>query len=147
MSERCPHGFDQALLSGHLDGELTQADDQRVRIHLEDCAACRALHAELRELREATMTTRFEDSPDSQWDERPRGTVSAASRGLGWILAVVWLLATVGYALYEVATGPENLFGKLIVFGGVAAFALLLLSVLIDRIRAARTDRYSEVQR
>ena len=37
---RQDHGFDEALISGYLDGELTQGDAQRVRVHLEDCAVC-----------------------------------------------------------------------------------------------------------
>ena len=36
MSEQCGCGFDPALLSGYLDGALTQADEQRVCILLED---------------------------------------------------------------------------------------------------------------
>ena len=41
MPEHCGRTFDDALLSGYLDHALTQADEQRVRIHLEDCATCR----------------------------------------------------------------------------------------------------------
>ena len=42
MPEPCGRTFDGALLSGFLDGALTQADEQRVRVHLEDCETCRA---------------------------------------------------------------------------------------------------------
>ena len=35
MSEK-QHGFDEALISGYLDGELTQGEEQRVRLeHLD----------------------------------------------------------------------------------------------------------------
>ena len=66
MQANCDRKFDEALLTGYLDGALTQADDQRVRIHLEECADCRRLSDELRELRETTMTTRFELPADDQ---------------------------------------------------------------------------------
>jgi len=36
---------------------------------------------------------------------------------------------------------------KLLIFGGLTAFGLLFLSVLIDRIKAARTDRYWGVEK
>ena len=36
---------------------------------------------------------------------------------------------------------------RVLVFGGLSAFALLFLSVLLDRINAARTDPYREVEK
>ena len=32
MAERCPASFDETMISGHLDGELTQAAEQKVEI-------------------------------------------------------------------------------------------------------------------
>lgn len=147
MNERCPTMFDEKLLSGFLDGELTQGAEQRVRLHLAACTHCRALLEELTTIREATMSTEFVQPRDDQWDERPRGATSRLSRSVGWVLAVVWLTAVTGFTLWHVWQSPEGLFFKLLVFGGLAAFALLFLSILVDRIRTARTDRYSEVDR
>ena len=59
MPEHCGRTFDDALLSGYLDHALTQADEQRVRIHLEDCATCRMQVEQLAQLREVTMSTEF----------------------------------------------------------------------------------------
>ncbi len=147
MTDRCPTSFDQSLISGHLDGELTQAAAQKVRLHMEGCTRCRALYDELRIMREAAMSTRFVEPSDDQWDERPRGISSLFSRSLGWLLAIVWLATVAGYALWHVWQSPEALFEKVLVFGGLTAFGLLFLSVLIDRIRTGRTDRYRGVER
>ena len=147
MTTNCPDRFDQTLLSGHLDGELTQADEQRVRIHLEDCAVCRASYEELSELREATMTTQLDQPRDLQWDERPRGLFSSLSRGFGWLGLVIWAAGTAGFALWQLATGSEGLMEKLIVFGGLFGIGLLFVSILIDRLRTVRTDPYREVQK
>ncbi|MGD8439662.1 MAG: zf-HC2 domain-containing protein [Holophagae bacterium] len=147
MTPTCPDRFDQTLLSGALDGELTQAAEQRVRIHLEDCTACRAVYEELTTLREATMTTELDQPKDLQWDERPRGLFSGLSRGVGWLVLAVWAVGTAGFGLWQLATGPDDLAAKVIVFGGVFGVGLLFLSILIDRVRSARTDRYREVQK
>ncbi len=93
MTDQCPRAFDETLISGHLDGELTQAAEQRVSVHLEDCAQCRGLLVELQTMREATMSTEFSRPADDQWDERPRTAASFLARGTGWVLAVVWLIA------------------------------------------------------
>lgn len=147
MTDRCPTSFDQSLISGHLDGELTQAAEQRVRLHLEECSHCRALFDELQTMREAAMSTRFVEPSDDQWDERPHGFSSRLSRTLGWLLTAVWLVVVAGFGLWHLWQSPEGLFEKLLVFGGLTAFGLLFLSVLIDRISSARTDRYRGVEK
>jgi len=147
MTDRCPNAFDETLISGHLDGELTQAAEQRVRIHLEDCGRCRTLLDELRAMREATMSTEFSTPGDSQWDERPHGGVSLLARGVGWFFAVVWAIAFTAYALWQFWQGSADLVERLLVFGGLSAVALLFASVLLDRLSSARTDPYREVEK
>ena len=83
MTQRCPSGFDQARLSGYLDSALTQQEDQRVRIHLENCATCRKAYDELAALREVTMSTQFVEPTEQELDERPKGGLSLGLRSLG----------------------------------------------------------------
>ena len=155
MSERlqtpapapCGRRFPEELLSGYLDRALTQGEHQRVRVHLEDCAACRGLLAELAALRETAMNTRFLIPADDQWDERPRGGLSRLLRGGGWLVVTAWLVAIGGFAAWLVATAPESLFEKLLIFGGASGGALLFLSALVDRLRALPGDRYRRVEK
>ncbi len=144
---RCGRSFDEALLTGFVDGALTQADEQRVRIHLEDCSECRTTVEDLQENREVTMTSRFETPPDDSWDERPRGLLSGLSFGIGWLMILAWAAVMASFALWQIFTGPENLLVKLMIFGGLSGFALLLLSVLIDRLKVLPTDRYRGVKK
>ena len=139
------HVFDEALLSGYLDGELTQAEEQRVRIHLEDHPDARALLDEMQQTREATMTTRLEVPEDIQWDERPRGPLSLLTRRLGWWILVAWTVCVAAYGLWQFFTSPEHLVEKLVAATAVSGFGLLFASVLLDRVRDARTDRYRRV--
>ena len=147
MAESCPTRFDETLISGHLDGELTQAAEQRVRVHLEDCDHCRTMLGELRTLRKTTMSTEFHQPDDSQWDERPQSGMSLVTRGAGWILAIVWAVLIAGYGLWQFWQGSANLVERVLVFGGLSALVLLFTSVLLDRLRAARTDPYREVEK
>jgi len=145
MTDRCPTGFDETLLSGHLDRELTQAENQRTRLHLEDCPECRALLADLTRVRQASRATPFRPPPDDGWDERPRTPASFLARRVGWTLVVAWLAAIAAFALWQLATAPEDVWFKLAVFSVIAGPVLLFLSVLFDRLRALRTDRYRRV--
>lgn len=139
------HGFDEALISGYLDGELTQGEEQRVQLHLEDCAECRSMTDELRRLKEATMATEFQVPEDTQWDETPRGAASGILRNFGWLIALAWVVGTLGYGLWQTATGSAELFEVIIVFGFWLALGLVFLSVLIDRLKTLKTDRYRRV--
>ena len=147
MQVTCGRKFDEALLTGYLDGALTQADKQRVRLHLEECADCRRLSDELRELREATMTTRFDMPADDQWNEAPRGLASRLSFRLGWILLLAWAVGIVGLVAGHAWTDEMPLTEKLLIFGGASGAALLFVSVLLDRLKTMRQDPYRRVER
>ena len=147
MPDQCPRAFDETMLSGHLDGELTQSAEQKVTIHLEDCAHCRGLLADLQALREATMSTVFSKPADDQWKELPRTTSSFLARGSGWALGLVWVAAVIGYSLWHFWQSSANLFERVMVFGGLSALALLFTSVVLDRIASAKTDRYRGVEK
>lgn len=137
--------FNEALLSGYLDGELTQAEEQRVRLYLEDHPEARALIEEMKTMRDASLSTRFESPPDEGWDERPRGPFSRLFRGLGWILVLGWIGGLTAYGAWQFATSPEGWLGKLLFVGSVSGVALLFLSILLDRVKSAKTDRYRRV--
>ena len=127
MAPRCERGLDQVLLSGYLDGELFQAEEQRVRVHLEDCAACQETLVSLAEMREAAMTTRFAPPADDQWRETPHGPTGRYMRGTGWVLLIVWAIGVAALAAYELMTGPEGLWVKLLVLEGGSGLGLLFL--------------------
>ena len=141
------HRFDEALISGHLDGELTQRDDQRVRLHLEDCAECRAIADGMRKMKEATMASKFQVPEDTQWDEKPRGSISVFLSRFGWTIAIVWVIAIAGYGIWQVATGAADLLEAVLVFGLWLGFALVFLSVLIDRLKTFKTDPYRRIEK
>lgn len=147
MSEANTHRFDETLISGYLDGELTQADEQKVRLHLQDCARCRGLAEEMTRIREAAMSTDFQLPDDRQWDETPRSGLSSLFRNFGWTLMILWIAGLAGFGIWRFATDTENLLGNLLVFGVWFGFGLVFLSVLLDRIKTAKTDRYRRVEK
>ncbi len=147
MAENCTRSFDEELISGYLDGALPQVQSQKVRLHVEDCGACRNLLDELATLRETAMSTRFLSPADDEWPEVPRTVPSHFSRKLGWVVLGAWLLAVTGLALWRFFTqagDPLEIFLALGLPGGIL---LLFLSVLMDRLRDLKTDPYRGVHR
>jgi predicted anti-sigma-YlaC factor YlaD len=142
------HKFNEAMLSGYLDGELTQGDQQRVRLHLEACDDCRNVIDELRRLREATMDADFQVPEDTQWDETPRGAISRLLHNSGWLIAGLWVVGIVAYLVWQMATDSESLqFEAMIGFALVLAFGLIILSALVDRLKTRKNDPYRKVQK
>ena len=140
------HDFDDALISGYLDGELTQEEAQLVRIHLEDCVTCRKTADEMSRIREATMGSQFHVPQDTQWDEAPRGSTSRLLRDAGLVIGLAWLVAVIGYLLVELV-GSEDLVGILLVGGLLVSAGLILASALLDRRDALKSDRYRRVKK
>ncbi|MDJ0497351.1 MAG: zf-HC2 domain-containing protein [Acidimicrobiia bacterium] len=142
------HEFNEALLSGYLDGELTQGDRQRVRLHLEGCVECSSVIDELRNLREATMNTEFQVPEDTQWDETPRGPVSRLLHNVGWLTYGLWFVGVVAYVLWQVNTDSESVqWEALLGFGLLLGFVLIVLSALVDRLQTRKNDPYRKVKK
>ena len=139
--------FDEDLISGYLDGTLRQREAQRVRLLIEENEDARRLYQELKALRQATLSTRFEPPDDSAWPELPQTGTSRVSRRLGWMLLLSWLAVIVGLALWRLFTATGDPLQIFLVLGLPGAFVLLLVSVLVDRLRDPDEERYRGVFR
>ena len=136
------------LLSAYLDDELTQQDSQLVRVHLETCDECRQTLDQLRTLQQATATTRFRKPTEEEMEKLESRMSVQAPRKAGWLLllsgAALWAI----YGVYLFLTDPnlltfENLSSGAIVVG----LALLLISVLQQRLLELPYDRYRGVKK
>jgi len=143
----CGRRFGEELLSGYLDGVLAQGDRQRVELHLENCADCRALVDQLGGMRLAARGTAFLVPADEQGREPPTSVPSRALRLGGWTLLLSWVALMAGLAVVEVLRSGMPVWERLALLGGAGAFLLLLLSVLLDRLHDLKTDRYTQVHK
>ncbi|MEM7354388.1 MAG: zf-HC2 domain-containing protein [Acidobacteriota bacterium] len=147
MAQQCTRSFDEELISGYLDGALPQVQAQRVRLHIEGCASCRALYDELRTLRETAMSTRFDAPADDEWPELPLTRPGRISRSLGWLVLMAWLVVVGGFSLWRLVTQSGDPLELFLMLGLPGALFLLFVSVLTDRVRDLKTDRYRGVHR
>jgi len=138
----------RSLLSAYLDEELTQADSQRVRIHLEDCPECREHLRELERLKRLTGQLAFPDPPEEKMKELERRLSVRLSRGLGWLLVcggvAAWLLYALVMAIlhWRTPTFKEMLGGAVVV-----GLLMLFFSVLRERLLELPHDRYRSVKK
>ena len=136
----------EVLLSGYLDGELTQQERQKVGVYLERDERYREILAELERVKTETERLHYEEPSSGDWKTMEKSLVQDVSRGLGWIILSIWAVSLTSYGLWELAAAPdEPLTGKLLVFGFFLGVALLFCSVLTQQMRESRTDKYKGV--
>jgi len=136
------------LLSGYVDGELTQQDSQRVRLHIDQCTACEREFEEIRQLRDNMGAARLSCVSNDTWRETMDDATVKTTRGIGWLLLIGGALVAGGFAVYEVFTNFSSwsLTEKLIVGGLYGGGLLLFLSVLRQRLIERKKDRYKDVE-
>jgi len=136
------------MLSAYLDGELTQASEQRVRVHLEDCQECRRAYEEMARLQRMTKELAFAEPPEARMKELEESLSVQAPRRLGWLFVVAgivaWLIyGAVTYVRHWRPPTVEELIGSAVVIG----FGLLFVSVAVERLRQLPHDRYRRIDR
>jgi anti-sigma factor RsiW len=136
------------MLSAFLDGELTQGEQQRVRVHLEDCAACRREYEEMARLQEMTRSLPLAGPPEDRMNELGKSLMVQAPRRLGWLLVLgglaAWLIyAAVMYVRHWRPPTAEQLIAAAVVIG----LLMLLVSVIVERLRQLPHDRYWRIEK
>lgn len=127
-----------------LDGELEPERARAVEAALEESTELR---------REYVLFSRMKDDlhdlgASMEAERTVWGAVNRRlTRPLGWLLFLVGAAAWVGYGVYTYLTGGTAIWEKLAASAVVVGLAMLLLSVMIERIRDLKTDPYREIQR
>ena len=159
MKHDCPKT--QPLISGYLDGELTQSERQRISLILQDCQQCAASHRELKKLREGVCNLSFDQLTKAEKSNMTKNAISGVGASLGQMLAITGLIlvygAGAGWLSWELITDAKFVetgnvehrvplfirFGLPMLIGGAG---ILFFTVLFERLKAAKTDKYTDVQ-
>ena len=135
------------LLSGYIDGELTQQQRQRVEIHCGTCSDCESELNALRALRRDVSNSRLSEYGEDVWREKMDDTTVKATRSIGWLLFLGAVLICGGVGIYEfVFDSSMGTFEKLLVSAVYGGLALLFFSVLRQRLIERKADKYKDVE-
>ena len=151
----------EPLISGYLDGELTQSDRQRVDLILEDCGQCAATHREIKKLREGVGGILFDQLTEKERITMSENATSGVWSNLGQFMAIAGLILVYGvgacWLSWELVTDAKFAetgdvkdqvpffirFGLPALIGGIG---ILFFTVLFQRLKVAKTDKYTDVQ-
>ena len=134
-----------ALISAYVDGELTQQDEQKVRLYVEKHPEAAKAMEDYVKIKGDVRKLKFDEPTDEEWEdfETPRG--SRKWRTLGLVLIIAGYFALCGFGLYEFFTEDGPLFPKILVGAITIGFGILLTSVVRQRFLELKTDKYTRV--
>ena len=136
-----------ALLSGFVDGELTQQQRQFVTLHCEECSECQDHLARLRELRERVGKANLSEVGEDKWRETMDDSTVQTSRSVGWLLFITGIVVIAGVGVFGFLFASDVPIGmKLIMVAIYGGLATLLFSVLRQRLIERKTDKYKDVE-
>ena len=136
-----------ALLSGFIDGELTQQQRQFVTLHCDNCETCCEELARLKEIRERVGKSALSEAGEDKWRETMDDSTVQFTRGIGWLIFIIGLLAIAGVGLVGfIVTNDLSIGMKLIFIAIYGGLALLLISMLRQRLIERKTDKYKDVE-
>jgi anti-sigma factor RsiW len=144
--------YDAALLSAYVDGELDAAEAARIAAWVAEDAGARREVERLRRLKALTGALRLKEAPPEAWEGFWQGAYNRSERSLGWLLLGLGVLVLAGWGatmLLRAVLGADGLppFVKAAIIAGAAGLALLLVSVVRERIHTRARTRYKDVVR
>ena len=139
----------QPLISGYIDGEISDEERSQVESHLKQCRQCSQDLADFNRMKEVTRSMKFPEPTDRQLEFYWRSVYNRMERHLGWILFSIGAVCLLGYGGFllvkEILLNPEvPLILKIGLAGVVFGLAVLLVSIGRERLKVRKADRYSQ---
>ena len=132
----------------YIDGEMSPQDRAEYERHLESCAECRRSLERFGGLRSLTGRIKMKDPTDEFWEAYWKSLYRRIERRIAWIIMLVGVVMLVVYQLYHAASNFGRItFEKAALVLFAAGAALLLISIIRERIHHHKVDRYKDIER
>ena len=140
------------LMMGYLDDELEAEQRKALEEHLASCPDCAGEMEGFKRLKQITDEVTFVEPEDKIWQQYWGNIYNRIERGVGWILfsvAAILLLIYGGFkAIEEIIKDPTvDIILKAGILALIAGLAVLLVSVLREKLYFRKKDRYKDVRR
>lgn len=135
------------LLSGYLDGELTQQESQQVNTHIQNCESCKANFEELASLKSAVNNLQLPEMEVDKMEKIMNEPLAKASHHIGWSVLIIGLAIALIYAVTSFYTNSAISLGEKILISLIGGGLLgVFLSVARQQWLARKTDKYKGVK-
>ncbi len=141
------------LLTGYIDGELTETQQGDLQEHLDCCPNCRQELAQLKSLSEELAMLKFYEPTDAELERYWSGVYNRLERGLGWVFFSIGSIVLLSYGSFKmieqlIADPTVALAVKIGTVALMLGLVMLFISILRERLQVRRADKYSkEIER
>jgi hypothetical protein len=139
-------------MMGYLDNELSNEQRNRFEEHLAGCPECTGELKKFQKLKAITDEVTLVEPEDRIWQDYWDGIYNRIERSIGWIMfsvAAILLAIYGGFKLIEkiVTDATVGMLLKLGLIALIVGLAILIVSVLRERMYFWSKDRYRNVRR
>jgi hypothetical protein len=140
------------MMMAALDDELSSQELAELERLLAEDAGLREEWDRLGKVKEATGEMKYVEPPEEVWDNYWVSVYNRLERGIGWVLISLGTLVLIGWAAWHavgalLADSGLPAFIKVALFVAIMGAAILLISVVREKLFTRRGDRYKGVQR
>ena len=140
------------LMMGYLDDELDAQQKQAFEEHISACRNCKEELEEFRHLKRITDEVTLAEPEERVWEQYWGNVYNRIERGVGWIIfsiASIILIIYGGFkAIEAILMDPAvEIILKVGLLALIAGLAILLVSIMRERLYFRKKDRYKDVRR
>ncbi|KPL05585.1 MAG: hypothetical protein AMJ73_00195 [candidate division Zixibacteria bacterium SM1_73] len=140
------------LISSYMDGEADEKQKKIVEIHLKECPECQREFEEMKKLEEVMGQMELKKPPKETWQVYWSSVYNRLERRIGWILFSIGAIILLFFGGYKAVEGiiqdqTTPLLLKVGILAAMAGLAVLLVSILRERLFVRKRERYEEVEK
>jgi len=147
MKEREIYLFELAL-----EGELNTDEQNEFNQLLETNPQLKMDYEEQKKIKGVLMNMSLKNPGKEFWDGYWLNIYNRIERGIAWILISISAIIIAGYGIYEAITNllaDTNIpgFMKILIIVFVISLAILIFSLIREKLASSKKDKYREIQR
>ena len=136
------------LLTGFLDKELSPEEMNEVNEHINRCESCRKEYNEMRETMKKLDTLSFDEPEDIILENLWKKPYNKFQKIAGLVMVIGGYLVLMLYAFYEIIRDKSlESIPKISILALIIGFFILLVTVIRERMKTYKVDKYKEIKR
>lgn len=140
------------LMELALEGELSNEEKKEFDKLLSDNSKLRNEFEDQKKIKEVLMNMSIKNPGKEFWDGYWLSIYNRIERGVAWILISISAVIIAGYGIYEAITNllAESkipMFMKISIIALIIGVAILVFSLIREKITVGKKDKYKEIQR
>ena len=133
-------------LSGYLDNELTQQDNQFVTVHIQSCENCQKTYSDLLDMQSEIREIKTDGGEEAALEKIMNDLSSKQSQQWGWVLIIIAAAIVIAVSVFQfIFNNGNSLYENIIIILFGVGGLLLFVSVIKQRIIAAKSDKYKDI--